>query len=97
MLSAIPRGAQVVALDVNGQSWSTAQLAAHLESWLRSGRDIALLIGGPEGLAPACHAGVAMSWSLSNLTFPHGLVRIMVAEQIYRAWSILHSHPYHRA
>jgi 23S rRNA (pseudouridine1915-N3)-methyltransferase len=97
ILSAIPQGAGVVALDIKGQPWSTEQLAEHLEDWLRSGRDIALLIGGPEGLGPACHARVEMSWSLSNLTFPHALVRVMVAEQIYRAWSILRSHPYHRS
>jgi 23S rRNA (pseudouridine1915-N3)-methyltransferase len=97
ILSAIPRGARVVALDIKGHSWSTEQLAEHLENWLCSGRDLALLIGGPEGLAPACYACVETSWSLSNLTFPHGLVRVVVAEQIYRAWSILRSHPYHRS
>jgi 23S rRNA (pseudouridine1915-N3)-methyltransferase len=98
MLSAIPAGAHVVALQVEGESWTTEQLAARLDSWLREGhRHLALLIGGPEGLASTCRTRAADSWSLSSLTLPHSLVRVVVAEQIYRAWSLLNNHPYHRA
>jgi 23S rRNA (pseudouridine1915-N3)-methyltransferase len=96
ILKVIPKGAAVVALDVCGQSWSTETLAAQLKAWLADGRDRALLIGGPDGLAADCLALAAQRWSLSALTFPHPLVRVIVAEQIYRAWSLLQGHPYHR-
>lgn len=96
MLAAIPRQARVIALEVSGRAWSTAQLAAQLGSWLPEGRDVALLVGGPDGLADACRARADQLWSLSPLTFPHPLVRVIVAEQLYRAWSILQNHPYHR-
>lgn len=96
LLAAIPDGSLVISLDVRGKAWSTEQLAAQLEQWMMSGRDVSLLIGGPEGLAPACLQRADLSWSLSPLTFPHPLVRIMVAEQLFRAWSILSNHPYHR-
>jgi 23S rRNA (pseudouridine1915-N3)-methyltransferase len=96
MLAAIPKGAQVIALEVKGKAWSTEQLAQELDAWRHEGRDVALLVGGPEGLAPECVARAEGKWSLSNLTLPHHLVRIVVAEQLYRAWSILHNHPYHR-
>ena len=95
-LAAIPKGARVVALDVKGRSWSTGQLSQQLDGWRHEGRDIALLVGGPEGLAAECLAHAEQCWSLSPLTLPHPLVRIVVAEQLYRAWSILHGHPYHR-
>jgi len=95
-LAAIPKGARVVALDVKGRSWSTGQLSQQLDGWRHEGRDIALLVGGPEGLAAECLACAEQCWSLSPLTLPHPLVRIVVAEQLYRAWSILHGHPYHR-
>jgi 23S rRNA (pseudouridine1915-N3)-methyltransferase len=97
MLKAIPRHCEVIALDVQGRSWSTEQLAARLAEWLASGRDLALLVGGPEGLAPACLERAQRIWSLSDLTLPHPLVRVVVAEQLYRAWSLLRNHPYHRA
>jgi 23S rRNA (pseudouridine1915-N3)-methyltransferase len=97
MLSTIPHGARVIALDVRGQGWSTEQLAVQLSGWLRDGRDVALLVGGPEGLAPECLARAERRWSLSPLTLPHPLVRVVVAEQLYRAWSLLAGHPYHRA
>lgn len=96
LLRAVPTGALVVALDVRGRAWSTAELAAELATWLGSGRDVALLVGGADGLAPACLARAERRWSLSPLTFPHGLVRVILAEQIYRAWSIRRGHPYHR-
>lgn len=96
MLAAIPKGARVIALDVQGDAWATAQLAQRLDEWRHDGRDIALLVGGPDGLAPPCLERAAERWSLSKLTFPHPLVRIVIAEQLYRAWSILQNHPYHR-
>ena len=96
MLAAIPRGAEVVALDAGGKRVDTEGLSRWLEGWLAGGRDVALLVGGPEGLAPACLERADRRWSLSPLTFPHPLVRILVAEQLYRAVSIVKGHPYHR-
>ncbi len=95
-LAAVPRGALVCALEVDGQRWSTQALAERLSQWMQGGRDLALLVGGPEGLAPACRAQAQLRWSLSPLTLPHPLVRVLVAEQLYRAWSLLAGHPYHR-
>lgn len=97
LLAAAPRGAEIVALDSDGQQWSSEELADQLDRWLRGGRDVALLIGGPDGLSDACRARADRIWSLSRLTLPHALARILAAEQIYRAWSILQRHPYHRA
>ena len=97
LLAAVPDGARVVALDERGAAWTTAALADRIGRWMHEGRDLALLIGGADGLAPACIAAAEHRWSLSPLTLPHGLVRIVVAEQIYRAWTILRRHPYHRA
>ncbi len=97
MLAAIPKGARVVSLEVTGRPWSTEQLAGRLGRWLGDGRDVALLVGGPEGLAPAAAANAEERWSLSPLTLPHPLVRIVVAEALYRAWSVTVNHPYHRA
>ena len=89
--------AEVVALDVGGGSWSTEALASRLHGWQgRVGR-LQMIIGGPDGLDPGCLAAASTRWSLSALTFPHMLVRIMAAEQIYRAISVLQNHPYHRA
>lgn len=96
MQKAVPKGAHVVALDQGGKAWSTEALAGRLEAWLGGGRDVALLVGGPEGLAPACLAAAGEKWSLSPLTLPHPLVRVLVAEQLFRAWSLLTGHPYHR-
>jgi 23S rRNA (pseudouridine1915-N3)-methyltransferase len=97
MLAAIPKGAAVLALEVGGRSWSTEQLAQNLDDWMGSGRDLALLVGGPDGLGVAAIKAADQLWSLSPLTLPHPLVRVVLAEQIYRAWSILRNHPYHRA
>lgn len=96
MLAAIKSGHHVIALDVKGKLWTTEQLAAQLGNWHQDGRNIDLLVGGPEGLAPACLQKAQEKWSLSPLTFPHILVRLIVAEQIYRAWTIMQGHPYHR-
>jgi 23S rRNA (pseudouridine1915-N3)-methyltransferase len=97
MIAAIPRLARVVALDERGQPWSSAELSQRLKGWMADGRDVALMIGGADGLAPVCHQKAESTWSLGPLTLPHGLVRVVVAEQIYRAWTILKNHPYHRA
>ncbi len=97
LLGAVPQGNMILALDVRGRSWSTEQLAQQLERWMQDGRNVSLLIGGPEGLSQTCLQQAEQRWSLSPLTFPHPLVRIIVAEQLYRAWSILRNHPYHRA
>ncbi|WP_022948869.1 23S rRNA (pseudouridine(1915)-N(3))-methyltransferase RlmH [Methylohalobius crimeensis] len=96
MLTAIPPASHVVALDSRGKQWSTEELGSRLQRWLQLGSDLTLLIGGPEGLAPACLERADDCWSLSRLTFPHPLVRVIVAEQLYRAWSLLQGHPYHR-
>ena len=86
----------VVALDVKGHSWSTEQLAEQLHGWRMQGGDVALLIGGPDGMTPDILALARQRWSLSALTLPHPLVRVLLAEQLYRAWSILQGHPYHK-
>ncbi len=96
MLAAIKPTHRVIALDVQGKLWTTEQLAKQLAEWQQEGRNMDLLIGGPEGLSPACLKKAELIWSLSPLTFPHILVRLIVAEQIYRAWSMLNHHPYHR-
>jgi 23S rRNA (pseudouridine1915-N3)-methyltransferase len=97
LLDAVPRGARVVALEVDGRPWSTAQLAQRLDSWLGGGSDVALLVGGPDGMTDRARQQAHECWSLSPLTLPHPLVRVIVAEQLYRAWSLLNNHPYHRA
>lgn len=96
MLRAIPAANTVVALDVKGQQWDTPAFAGQLQQWREQGKDLNLLIGGPDGLASACLQRAHAHWSLSRLTLPHPLVRVIVAEQIYRAFSILSQHPYHR-
>lgn len=90
-------GEQVVALDERGRQWSTADLAARLREWQAGGKDLAFVIGGPDGIAPDCLERADLWWSLSKLTLPHGLVRVLVAEQLYRAWTLTAGHPYHRA
>jgi 23S rRNA (pseudouridine1915-N3)-methyltransferase len=86
----------VVALDEHGKSRTTLELARWLGERLQEGRNLSFLIGGPDGLAPDILAHAAWNWSLSALTFPHAMVRVMLAEQLYRAHSVLHNHPYHR-
>jgi 23S rRNA (pseudouridine1915-N3)-methyltransferase len=97
MLAAIPPGAHVIALRDQGTAWTTADLATKLESWMQIGTPVCFLIGGPDGLGPDCVKRATEHWSLSRLTLPHGLVRIIVAEALYRAHSLLDHHPYHRA
>lgn len=90
-------GCTRVMLDERGASWSSTELANRLQVWMQQGRDVALLIGGPDGHAAEVHAAAQERWSLSRLTLPHALVRVLVAEQLYRAWSLTANHPYHRA
>lgn len=97
VLAALPKSALVVTLDGRGKPHSSEQLARRLEAWRAQGRDLAFLIGGPEGHAPEVLAAAHESWSLGPLTLPHMLVRLLVAEQLYRACSMLANHPYHRA
>ena len=96
MLELLSNATHVVALLESGKSWSTKELAAKLEAWMQRGAPVAFLVGGPDGLSPACVARATDRWSLSPLTLPHGLVRIVAAEALYRAWSLLENHPYHR-
>lgn len=94
--AAIHPSDRIVALDVLGKPWSTEDLRDRTAQWLQGGQNIALLVGGPDGLAPELIRMASERWSLSALTLPHPLVRIVVAEQIYRAWTLLKGHPYHR-
>ncbi len=95
-IAAINAQDYVVALEVGGRALSTEDLSQILGRWLQEGRNISLLVGGPEGLSPAARARADMQWSLSRLTLPHPMVRVLLAEQIYRAWTLLKGHPYHR-
>jgi 23S rRNA (pseudouridine1915-N3)-methyltransferase len=97
VLASLPKQAHVVCLDGRGKPWTSEQLALRLESWRQGGRDLAFVIGGPEGHAGEVAAAAAETWSLGPLTLPHMLVRLVVAEQLYRACSLLANHPYHRA
>jgi len=97
ILAAIPNNHHVIALDVQGKSWSTEQLSQQLANWQADGRDVSLIVGGPDGLSAACLQRADQRWSLSALTLPHPLVRVVMSEQLYRAWTILQNHPYHRA
>ncbi len=96
LLKTIPHDACVIALDERGQSINTRELSEKLSDWLHAGRDVVFMIGGADGLADQCLQRADWRWSLSPLTLPHGLVRVMVAEQLYRAHSLLEGHPYHR-
>lgn len=93
---AVPKGALTIALDRKGKHVDTETLARHLQSWIDDSQDVAILIGGPEGIDPNYLRSINTKWSLSALTFAHPLVRVMLAEQLYRAWSINANLPYHR-
>jgi 23S rRNA (pseudouridine1915-N3)-methyltransferase len=97
MLAALGRDDYVVTLEITGKSMNTEQLSSWLAERMKDGRSLALLIGGPDGLSPQCRERADQRWSLSPLTLPHALVRVVVAEQLYRAMSLLAGHPYHRA
>ncbi|MEC7642922.1 23S rRNA (pseudouridine(1915)-N(3))-methyltransferase RlmH [Idiomarina sp.] len=96
LLAATPKGNRIVTLEVHGRPWTTPQLAKQMAGWQMDGRNVSLLIGGPEGLSDACLAAAEQRWSLSPLTLPHPIVRVIVAESLYRAWSLNNNHPYHR-
>tara|TARA_B110000444_G_C18649859_1_gene505520 strand:- start:381 stop:815 length:435 start_codon:yes stop_codon:yes gene_type:complete len=96
ILAVIPPRDHVIALTINGKSWDTPGLAEQLEKWKMSGMDYSLLIGGPDGLHSCCLQRAQQHWSISALTLPHPLVRVVLVEQLYRAWTILNNHPYHR-
>jgi 23S rRNA (pseudouridine1915-N3)-methyltransferase len=96
LLAAIPEHSLIIALDEHGQEWTTSELAQKISTWHREQQNISLLIGGPDGLEKTFLKNTHIIWSLSQLTLPHQLVRVIVAEQIYRAWSIINNHPYHR-
>jgi len=95
--AAIPNRSMTIALDVKGQSWSTEKLASNLQDWMGDGRDVGFMIGGPDGIDGDVMQTADLRWSLGPLTLPHPLVRVVLAEQIYRAWTITQNHPYHRA
>ncbi len=94
--AAIPKGARRVVLDERGEHLTTRQLAQRTSAWMEQGGDAAVLIGGPDGLDAALKASAQETWRLSDLTLPHAMVRVMVAEALYRAWSLMVNHPYHR-
>jgi 23S rRNA (pseudouridine1915-N3)-methyltransferase len=96
LLAALPRDGYVIALHERGKSWTSEELAEQICEWMQSGRDIAFVIGGPDGLVPACIEQAEQLWSLSRLTLPHALVRVIVVEQLYRASTLIRGHPYHR-
>ncbi|MFT6732862.1 MAG: 23S rRNA (pseudouridine1915-N3)-methyltransferase [Polaribacter sp.] len=96
ILKAIDPSDWVVALEVDGQNWTTSKLAKQIVNWQGKGCNVALLVGGPDGLSADCLARAQQKWSLSALTFPHPMVRVILSEAIYRAWSVTVNHPYHR-
>jgi 23S rRNA (pseudouridine1915-N3)-methyltransferase len=96
ILAAVPAGSLRIVLDERGTLLATAELARRMERWRHGGRDLAFIIGGADGLADGLKSGAEFTWSLTPLTLPHGLARVVLAEQLYRAVSILHNHPYHR-
>ncbi len=97
VLDSVPAGCGLIALDVRGKKMTTEGLAASLKNWMQQGQNIAIVIGGPDGLSDELLQQADRTLSLSGMTFPHPLVRIIIIEQLYRAWSILNNHPYHRA
>jgi 23S rRNA (pseudouridine1915-N3)-methyltransferase len=97
LLAAVPKDSVLVVLDVLGKSVTTMKLSSLLETWLQQGQDVSIVIGGPDGVSDELLSNTSLKISLSELTFPHTLVRVILLEQIYRAWSILNNHPYHRA
>ena len=97
LLNAVPKNSVLVVLDGLGKKITTMKLSEMLGTWLEQSQDISIIIGGPDGVSDELLASATMKISLSELTFPHPLVRVVLLEQIYRAWSILNNHPYHRA
>ena len=96
ILAAIPRGTPYIAMDEHGKQLPTTGLSTKLDQWINEGSSPCLVIGGADGLHPAIKQDAVEVWALSKLTLPHGLSRLLLVEQIYRAWTILKNHPYHR-
>lgn len=96
MLAKLQSGAKVIALDVLGKQLSTEKLSQKMASWQLEGQNIEILVGGPDGLDPRCLSQADEKWSLSAMTLPHPLVRVVIIEQLYRAWTLLNNHPYHK-
>lgn len=96
ILAALPKGGRAIMLDVLGKKISTPSLSKKMASWQMDGKDISIVIGGPDGLSDSCLSSADEKWSLSDMTLPHPLVRIVLIEQLYRAWTILQNHPYHK-
>jgi len=97
LLAAAPAGHRIVALDERGRQWSTGELAERLESWMQEEHGVCFLVGGPDGLPQKCRDRARDVWALGRLTLPHPMVRAILAEQLYRAWTITQNHPYHRS
>jgi 23S rRNA (pseudouridine1915-N3)-methyltransferase len=97
LMASVPGGHRIIALDERGRQWSTMELAARMENWMREERGVCFLVGGPDGLAKSCREQARDVWALGRLTLPHPLVRAILAEQLYRAWTISQNHPYHRS
>jgi 23S rRNA (pseudouridine1915-N3)-methyltransferase len=96
ILAALPKNALYIALDEHGSTWTTRQLAEKMQAWMGEGRDVAFIIGGADGLHDSVKQSAQQLLALSSLTLPHAMVRVLLAEQLYRAYSLLHNHPYHR-
>ncbi len=97
LIAAVPGNSLLLVLDVLGKPVTTMKLSTMLETWLQQGQDVSIIIGGPDGVSGELLAKATIKLSLSALTFPHPLVRVILLEQVYRAWSIINNHPYHRA
>ena len=96
MLERVKSGGIVIAMDSRGSDWTTEKLAVRFTDWLQNANQVQLMVGGPDGLSKGCLQRADLTWSLSRLTFPHFMVRLLLAEQIYRAWSVINHHPYHK-
>ena len=96
LLAALPKNSRLVLLDVTGVSWSTEQLASRMQDWRQEGQDMVFVVGGANGVSDLLRQQSSFRWSLSAATFPHPLVRVILVEQLYRAWTIISGHPYHR-
>ena len=97
LLAAVPAGHRVIVLDERGVQWTTRELAARMTQWMQDEHGVCFLVGGPDGLSPECRERAQDTWALSRLTLPHPMVRTILAEQLYRAWTITQNHPYHRS
>lgn len=97
LLAGVQAGVRIIALDERGKQWTTEELASRLQDWMREEQGVCFLVGGPDGLPQSCRDRAQDIWSLGRLTLPHPMVRAILAEQLYRAWTISQNHPYHRS